>query len=107
MYDDVLDRSHEMKALLDLARGAIEDGVVTEDEANAFNAWVERHAELAATPHVVEIVRRLRHIFADGTVSESNRKKLHALLQDLTGERPTAPDPSDDSFDYRSELDID
>ena len=91
MSDDMLHQNRALRELLDRARTVIEDGVVTEEEAEAFNAWVSRNPDVLPVGRARLLTSHLRRIFADGRVAPEEREELLELLRDLTGELSAVP----------------
>ena len=79
--DSVMRRSDALREMMRLARAIVADGVVTEAEARALNAWIEGHPDVKGIPAVDEIVGLLTDILADGRVTEPERTELALVLR--------------------------
>jgi hypothetical protein len=73
--------------LLGLARGMLADGVINEQEAHFFARYLADHPEIEDDPVVRRLAQRVRHIYADGRIDDSERLELQGLLEDLVGGR--------------------
>ena len=78
---------HEM---LGLCKGIIVDGVVSEAEAAALRAFLDRRPEIRSQWPANVIAVRLERVFADGFVDNDERAELTELLTDVTGARGPA-----------------
>lgn len=70
--------------MVGLVRGVIADGVVSTDEAAHLSEWTREHAEIATRYPANILSRRLERIFRDGRVDRQERRRLAALLGELT-----------------------
>ena len=83
--DSVLRRSNAHREMLRLSRSILADGYVSELEAKAFQAWIDRHPDVIGISKVDEIVGILRNVFSDGRLTEEERDQLVEALDDFGG----------------------
>ena len=81
----MLRRSNALREMMDLARFIVGAGDVSEMEAQIFQRWIENNPDMLGVYPVNELVSILRDAFTDGTLSESGKEELRALLQDVAG----------------------
>lgn len=75
----------DLAEMLGLVRGVLADGVVTDQEARVLLGWVRSHPDISTTWPINVVHRRLQDIFADGVVTEDERRDLAELLEMLGG----------------------
>lgn len=79
-----LDRGiHE---LLGLVRGVTADGLITDAEVHALEAWLRNNPDVREVWPASALADRLGRILADGRVDEEERGELLQLLRDTIGE---------------------
>ena len=83
--DSVLRRSNALREMMRLTRSIIADGQVSELEAKAFQAWIDRHPDVVGISKVDEIVGILRNVFSDGRLTDEERAQLVEALDDFGG----------------------
>ena len=83
--DSVMRRSDALREMMRLARSIVADGQVTELEAKAFQAWIDRNPHVAGIGKVDEIVGVLRNVFSDGRLTSEERDQLIAALDEFGG----------------------
>ncbi len=83
--DSVLRRADSLRELMHFSRAIVEDGEVSETEANGLRAWIQANPEVASLPQVHRIVEILWNYFADGTLTPSERDHLKEILEDFGG----------------------
>jgi len=59
----------DMAEMIGYAKGVLQDGVVSEDEAMGLMTWADDHPDVTLTWPANVIYRRLRKIFSDGYAS--------------------------------------
>ena len=83
--DSVMRRSNALREMMQLARSIVADGKVSELEAKAFRAWIERNPDVVGISRVDQIVGILRNVFSDGRLTEEERAQLVEALDDFGG----------------------
>lgn len=83
--DSVMRRSDTLREMMRLARKILSDGVVSEAEAVAFRAWIERNPDVSGVAKVEQIVGLLRNAFSDGRLTADERRRLAEALDDFQG----------------------
>jgi hypothetical protein len=80
-------RNHQaLSEVLQLARGIIDDGTVTREEAEQFMGWVAAHPEIAVVPPVPLLARRLRGFLSDGILDDREHSEVLRALRELVGD---------------------
>ncbi|MBM3838058.1 MAG: hypothetical protein FJ398_08845 [Verrucomicrobia bacterium] len=72
------------KELLLVCRRLIHDGVLLEDEVRYLNLWLQANPQVAFRFPGQQVAARLKRIYADGVVTEEERKDLLDLLRKAT-----------------------
>ncbi len=85
-FEGMLRRNRALQELLRLARTVVADGVVTNTEAEAFRYWVETNPDMSGVWPVGIVTRAMKRVFADGELTEGDRRELLELLEDVAGE---------------------
>ncbi|MFY9271023.1 MAG: BRCT domain-containing protein [Candidatus Manganitrophaceae bacterium] len=75
----------DLSELLGLAKGLLADGEVTEREAAMVREWVEAHPDAVEQWPVSILHGRLRQLYSDGRVDDTERADLAELLGSLVG----------------------
>ena len=83
--DSVMRRSNALREMMRLARSIVADGEVSELEAKAFWAWIDRNPDVVGISRVDQIVGILRNVFSDGELTEGERAQLVEALDDFGG----------------------
>jgi hypothetical protein len=83
--DSVMRRSDALREMMRLARTILTDGVVSDAEAAAFQAWIESNPDVSGVAKVEEIVGLLRDAFSDGRLTADERRRLAQMLDDFQG----------------------
>ena len=83
--DSVMRRSDALRELRELSRIILEDGVVTDAEADTLRSWIDENPVVHGLQAVDEIVEILRNVFADGRISGPERSQLEDILDELFG----------------------
>lgn len=77
----------DLSEMLGIAKGVLYDGFVNDAEGLAFLNWAEAHPDIVSAWPGRIIHKRLREIFADGRVTDEERRDLADLLEVLVGGR--------------------
>lgn len=83
--DSVMRRSDALHEMMGLARAIVADGVVSDAEAKAFQAWIDSHPDVIGIQSVDEIVGILTNVFSDGQISDGERAQLAEILEGFSG----------------------
>ena len=83
--DRVLRRNTAMKEMLDLSRGIVSDGVVSEAEARRFQTWIDENPDMLGVWPVSELVGIIQKVLDDGRVSAAEQSELMSLLERVSG----------------------
>lgn len=83
--ESVLRRSNALQEMLDLARSIVADDNVSEKEAQAFQAWIDRNPDMLGVWPIGDLTAILRDAFADGRLSDAEREQLCAILNRIAG----------------------
>jgi len=68
-----------------ICHGILADGVITDDEARYFKAWVEKNSVIETTWPFSEISGRVRELFSGQKISEEERDDLKSIMEAITG----------------------
>jgi NAD-dependent DNA ligase len=74
---------HEM---LGLVKGIVCDGIVTNEECQAFARWLNANPDATSAWPGKVLARRILEVFADGTVEATERHDLYELFCDTVGD---------------------
>jgi hypothetical protein len=83
--DSVMRRSDALREMMRFARAIIEDGDVSDSEAKGFFAWIRANPDVSGLPQVDQLLGILTNYFADGHLSETERKSLTEILENFGG----------------------
>jgi hypothetical protein len=83
--DSVMRRSDALREMMRLARAILSDGIVSDAEAVAFQAWIDGNPDVSGVAKVEEIVGLLRNAFSDGRLTADERRRLAEALNDFQG----------------------
>lgn len=75
----------QITELVGVARGLVADGELNDIEIEFLHRWLVANAAAQANPMIGLLLERIRDIYADGYVDESERADLTDLLTQLTG----------------------
>ena len=75
----------DISELLGVAKGMLADGRVSDAEAVHLDQWLRSHQEAVQCWPCDQIATRLRHVLADGLISEDERQDLFELMTQLVG----------------------
>ncbi|MDT8319268.1 MAG: hypothetical protein RQ826_01940 [Xanthomonadales bacterium] len=73
--------------LLGIARGLMADQQLSDGEIDYLKQWLDQRSELTASFPGNVIYERVKHVLADGVVTEEERSHLVEMLNMLTEER--------------------
>jgi hypothetical protein len=79
-FEGILRRNRALQELLQLARNVVDDGVITNKEAEEFRHWVETNPDISGVWPVGIVTRAMKRAFADGELTEGDRRELLELL---------------------------
>lgn len=74
--DGVMRRNAALREMMGLARAIVEDGLVSDAEANGLRAWIESHPDVVGLPQVDQLVGILTNVLDDGRISDEERNLL-------------------------------
>lgn len=83
--DSIMRRSDALREMMRFARALIEDGDVSDSEAKGFYAWIQANPDVIGLPQVDQLLGILANFFADGRLSEAERKSLTEILENFGG----------------------
>lgn len=75
-----------MDTLIGLYKGVLADGVVSQEEAEFLQNWLESNAHVANTFPGSRIYQRIVGYLADGQLDQEEKCELLELLRHCTGE---------------------
>lgn len=75
----------QVTELIGVARGLVADGELNDSEIEFLHRWLVANDAAQANPMIGLLLERIRDIFSDGYVDESERSDLTDLLVQLTG----------------------
>lgn len=84
-YENELKQS--LGQLLGLATGLLADRQLLDEEVRFLNAWLTEHDELSHSWPGDVVHGRVKHVLADGVISEQERTHLVETLRELVGGR--------------------
>lgn len=73
--------------LLGIATGLLADRHLHDSEVSFLNEWLQNHQELALTWPGDVVHSRIKHVLADGLITDDERAHLVTTLQELIGGR--------------------
>ena len=83
--DSVMRRSDALRQMMGFARAILEDDDVSLGEASGLRAWIESNPNVHGLPQVEELVGILRHVLADGKISDREKDQLRDALARFGG----------------------
>jgi len=78
----------DIQRLIGMAEGVLMDGVVTQQEAEALQAWLEKNQSIARKWPANVMYERIGRMLEDGVLDADEERELMALLLDVTGGPP-------------------
>ena len=83
--------SKAQSELTGICLGILADGIVSDDEAVMFRAWLLSRPEAYEAWPFNEVLRRVEKIFEDGIIDDDEREDLKTIMLEITGmnEDPT------------------
>ena len=67
----------DLSEMLGLAKGALADGAISAQDAEALRVWASNHPDACEQWPVTIVKARLDRMFADGRVDDLERRDLH------------------------------
>lgn len=77
--------TRQVTELVGIARGLIADGELNDFEIEFLHKWLAANSGAQSNPMIGLLLERIRAIYEDGFVDESERADLHDTLTSLTG----------------------
>lgn len=70
-----------------ICEGILSDGIVNQQEAEFFAAWVRENSVYEPVWPMTDILARVNRILADGVVDDEEREELRTIMVDICGQR--------------------
>ena len=84
-------KDRQITELIGMARGMIADGELHDKEVEYLEAWLAASEGAAQEPMVVDLLRRVTEVRADGVIEDDERQELFEALARLTGSEDFVP----------------
>jgi hypothetical protein len=74
-----------LEELSAICAGILCDGEVSDQEAEFFRQWIERHECFSSIPWFADLRGRVQRIFADGIIDQEEKIELRSIMEHVRG----------------------